>query len=244
MLKIRNIFSLFVASQEGCPSFFKRAVAVYLDVIFTTLLRSFFFHYIAKIWLLRPFNDFVYQLQTIYGPENEKIFYFSSYWPILNKHELFYYIIFIALIFLIIGALYYAILYSSSWQASFGKRIMNIIIVKTDGTRLTFTRGLVRYCVSIIPWLVALGILLFALEANQGLGSFLNENRIILLPILMVIIWFESFFFNKNRRVIHDFVCDSVVKKGKRGTSLITIMQLMLKKISNFVNNFKINNRK
>jgi len=54
-------------------------------------------------------------------------------------------------IFLIIlGFLYYSIMHSSKWQATIGKKLMKIYVIKKDGTKLSFLRALARaFCTSI-----------------------------------------------------------------------------------------------
>jgi uncharacterized RDD family membrane protein YckC len=46
--------------------------------------------------------------------------------------------------------LYFAILESSSWQATLGKKTLGLAVVNADGTRLTFGRACVRYVAKIV----------------------------------------------------------------------------------------------
>ncbi len=48
--------------------------------------------------------------------------------------------------------LYFAILQSSSWQATLGKRIMRLNVLDTNGARLSFPRALFRSILQFIPW--------------------------------------------------------------------------------------------
>lgn len=49
--------------------------------------------------------------------------------------------------------LYFVIMNASKWQATMGKRIVGIYIMKTDGTRLSYLRSLGRYLSYIISGL-------------------------------------------------------------------------------------------
>jgi len=46
--------------------------------------------------------------------------------------------------------LYFALLESSSWQATPGKKALGLAVVNADGTRLTFGRASVRYLAKIV----------------------------------------------------------------------------------------------
>jgi len=54
--------------------------------------------------------------------------------------------------------LYYAYFESSDWQASVGKKVMNLIVTDMDGNRITFGRASGRYFAKIISGLIPLGI--------------------------------------------------------------------------------------
>jgi uncharacterized RDD family membrane protein YckC len=54
--------------------------------------------------------------------------------------------------------LYYAYFESSDWQASVGKKVMNLIVTDMDGNRVTFGRASGRFFAKIISGLIPLGI--------------------------------------------------------------------------------------
>jgi len=59
----------------------------------------------------------------------------------------------------VIGSwLYYAYFESSDWQATVGKKVMNLIVTDMDGNRITFGRASGRYFAKIISGLIPLGI--------------------------------------------------------------------------------------
>jgi uncharacterized RDD family membrane protein YckC len=51
--------------------------------------------------------------------------------------------------------LYFALLEASSWQATWGKRTLNLRVTRTDGTRLTAGQALGRTALNFIPWELA-----------------------------------------------------------------------------------------
>ena len=51
--------------------------------------------------------------------------------------------------------LYFALLEASSWQATWGKRKLNLRVVRTDGARLSAGRALGRTVLTFLPWELA-----------------------------------------------------------------------------------------
>ncbi len=54
--------------------------------------------------------------------------------------------------------LYYAYFESSDWQASVGKKVMNLVVTDIDGNRVSFGRASGRYFAKIVSSLIPLGI--------------------------------------------------------------------------------------
>ena len=54
--------------------------------------------------------------------------------------------------------LYYAYFESSEWQASVGKKVMNIVVTDMNGNRISFGRASGRYFAKIVSGLIPLGI--------------------------------------------------------------------------------------
>lgn len=50
------------------------------------------------------------------------------------------------------GPLYLSLFHSSSWQATFGKRLLNIYVTDDDGQRITFGRALARWFYLWFSW--------------------------------------------------------------------------------------------
>ena len=54
--------------------------------------------------------------------------------------------------------LYYAYFESSDWQATVGKKVLNLIVTDMDGNRVSFGRASGRYFAKIVSGLIPLGI--------------------------------------------------------------------------------------
>ena len=67
--------------------------------------------------------------------------------------------IFFFVILLIVGKwLYYACCESSSWQATPGKKVLNLVVTDLNGTRVTFGRATGRFFAKMVSNLIPLGI--------------------------------------------------------------------------------------
>lgn len=78
---------------------------------------------------------------------------------------------FIAGIFLLLRLLYFTIMESSSYQATFGKKLMNIKVTDMDGRKISFWRSVLRNLAKILSSMVYyLGYLMIGLtRKKQGL---------------------------------------------------------------------------
>jgi uncharacterized RDD family membrane protein YckC len=56
-----------------------------------------------------------------------------------------------AVAFLLVFCVYSALMESSKWQATFGKRIVGIVVMDVDGSRPSFGRSLLRAVVQWVP---------------------------------------------------------------------------------------------
>ena len=84
------------------------------------------------------------------------------------------------------GPVYYTLCHASPWQATFGKRLLNIYVVANDGTRISLLRS-------------------FARELTVCLLGFFGGNLVSLFTIAVT----------PEQKAIHDFVCGTLVYRGR-----------------------------
>jgi len=99
---------------------------------------------------------------------------------------------------------YYTLFNSSAWQATPGKRLMKIYIVRVNGQKLGQAQALERFLAFILP----------SLPVHL---SFLSENSGMLLVFWLSIFWFSPILFRDDRAGIHDRICDTRVMIGRLG---------------------------
>jgi uncharacterized RDD family membrane protein YckC len=75
---------------------------------------------------------------------------------------------FIVLLYLLIRWLYFAIMESSSYQATFGKQLLEIKVTDMDGNRISFWRATLRYFAKILSGMIFyLGYLMISTSESR-----------------------------------------------------------------------------
>lgn len=85
------------------------------------------------------------------------------------------------LVSLIVGVAYFAAFESSSWQATPGKKALGLIVVDTDGRRITPLRALGRYLAKILSAIILLiGFIMVAFtDRKQGLHDMIASTLVV-----------------------------------------------------------------
>lgn len=88
------------------------------------------------------------------------------------------------LISVVVGWLYYALLESSSWQGTVGKKLLGIRVTDMDGRRIGFGRATGRYFAKIISSIICLvGFIMVGFtEKRQGLHDMLAGTLVLQGP--------------------------------------------------------------
>lgn len=100
--------------------------------------------------------------------------------------------------------IYYTAFDGSNWQASPGKRLMNMYIIRLDGNRLSQTEALERFIAFVLPRL-------------PTYVSFLSDNTATMVASLLTAMWFTPILMRDDRAGMHDSICNTRVVVGKVG---------------------------
>ena len=99
---------------------------------------------------------------------------------IFDKFDLFY-LYTRSLIFYIIYILYFSIQESSSYQATFGKRILKLVVCNLNGEKISFKIALLRNFARIInDFILALGYFIIIFTKNhRGLHDYISKTLVV-----------------------------------------------------------------
>lgn len=99
---------------------------------------------------------------------------------------------------------YYTFFTASKWQATPGKRLLNIYVVRTNHKPIDVTAGLERFLAYIIPSLPLY-------------SSFLPPDLMPVVVLWLSVFWFLPIVYTPERTGIHDRLCHTRVLVGKVG---------------------------
>lgn len=127
----------------------------------------------------------------------------------LNQVELVYTIALMVLWSLIISAFT-----QSKWQASPGKKLLGLKVIKTNSkSHLTFRNALLRTTAPLlctIPYLILKAGKVFAF-INAILKNDIIYISLVTIGAVSIILWFLSAVLTKDKTTIHDFICKTRV---------------------------------
>lgn len=120
---------------DPLASFFRRLIAWIIDYLLVTFISSFILSFL---------------LVVVFGFEGPETFEYNDTF-VRDMSEAIgplYYLIFV------IWWLYEALFLASSWQATPGKRILNLYVTDKEGYRLSFAAATIRYLGKLLGTLI------------------------------------------------------------------------------------------
>lgn len=209
----------------------KRTTATMIDVFITVILRLLTLHLLGLLWINRVAQDFVKDFQAAFGADAtmtsdpDRIAF-------VVHHALFYSTIIAWIIIIFIGALYHALLNSSSWQATVGKRLFKIMIVNdSNQSKISFKKALSHYFLSILPMIYVFYIIIFQVSHKMTLFHAIIANPINIFFGIIFMLWIQIQIFNKKRATIYDMICNTIFINGRTDFKF-PILEFQLKKLA------------
>lgn len=98
---------------------------------------------------------------------------------------------------------YYTYFTAGAWQATPGKRMLGLYVIRRDGGRLHERDAATRFLAYIMPSLP-----LYA--------SFIPESVSPTVTVWLSLVWFTPVLYRPDRAGVHDLLCGTRVVKGKR----------------------------
>jgi uncharacterized RDD family membrane protein YckC len=87
---------------------------------------------------------------------------------LMNRPDLMEKLLPAALVGVVLGWLYYALLESSPWQGTLGKKALNLAVTDLEGRRISFLRATGRHFAKLLSWFtLAIGFILAGLTAKK-----------------------------------------------------------------------------
>jgi uncharacterized RDD family membrane protein YckC len=150
--------------DPGYAGFWKRFVAAIFDAVIVALIGG-----IIAVFLGAIFGGITGSVVGVFAREG----FFPAFFSTM--------VFFIMAIFLLIRWLYFAIMESSSYQATFGKQLLEIKVTDMEGKRISFWRATIRYFAKILSGMIFyLGYLMIGFtEKKQGLHDIIAGTLVV-----------------------------------------------------------------
>lgn len=208
--------NLFLGKKTDAKyaSMMRRTFAMAIDIFIAAFIRIVTIQICATFWINYKIVEFQTDFKNYFGTETVKNV--ASHRDFMIHHPLASHMTLFAAIVFFSGALYYIYLHSSSWQATIGKRILGISLVKTtDDSRVTFWRALAQYLTSITP-MVFLGYI-FAIQTRDSISLMeaISSSTVTTILGIGFLVWIQAHLFTKNRNTAYDAICGTSVINQK-----------------------------
>ncbi len=190
----------------------QRAIASAIDIIIVFFVRFLVLTPLGELWLkpkiVEFYQDFAINFKgEFFQKKPEHINFFLN-------HEIFLNLLTVYVAVLFAGAFYYAYLHSSYWQATIGKRVLRLVMIKSNGIKVSFKRALLYYFLSILPFIYVFYIALYSASYNMNLVQSITSSFVNIVLTTIFVAWMQAQFFNKKRNTICDMICLTLVKEG------------------------------
>ena len=200
------------AEEPNYASLLKRGISATIDAIIVMSIRIAI---IQIFWIIIGINlatKFILEFKEKFGAESIRS---KDHLVFLMNHNFFIFIILMALIFFAVGLVYYSFFNSSKWQATIGKKIMGIKIIRIDNKKITLLFALFYYILSLLPFLFPLYFLTYESfnRINKINVNFFDNFFNVILAILSVV-WIQISILNKKKLTISDMICKIINVKA------------------------------
>lgn len=194
---------------------FLRSGSAIIDMFIVAFLRIIFAQIVGIIWVNRKIIEFHHQFNEKFGVPFSNMN--QDHVMFLVGHEVVKVIIIFFLLIVLVGALYYAFLNSSSWSATIGKRLFNIVLVKDEGKALSFFQAFWHYFLSLIPWIFVFYILIYQAREGVTIYQAFSGNIFNFIIGVLALAWFQISVFMKRKNTIQDIIMGCCMVRGRVG---------------------------
>jgi len=202
-------------SQDIYISSFRRGAAAAIDVLIVAFLRILFAQINGILWFNAQILQFMDEFETKFG--TRIIGHSPEHVEFLIHHSIVKTTIIFYLMIVLVGAFYHALLNSSSWSATLGKRIMNVVLIKNEGKRMSILNGFSHYFLSIVPWIFMIYIMIYQGYHGVTIYQAISGSIFNLIFGILSATWINIHFITKKKITIQDMIMETTMADGRIG---------------------------
>jgi uncharacterized RDD family membrane protein YckC len=192
---------------------FKRSVASMFDIIIVLILRCITLEILGRIWVDKIIIKFMADFKAEFG--TEEVTNTPAHVNFILHHQFFSTMLELYFIIIMVGALYHAILNSSKWQATIGKKIMKIVIIdNSDYGEISFFKALAHYFLSVLPMVYVIYLIAFQAIYKLSFYQTIIATKYNVFFGIIFTAWLQAHLFTKNRSTAYDMILNTSMING------------------------------
>jgi uncharacterized RDD family membrane protein YckC len=182
----------------------RRMISGFIDCFIVLILRAFFLQTLNNSYTINFFNNFIDEFEKNFGTRTPKGT--TEHVAFIMNHSIFIYALIIFFVTIFIGTLYHAYFNSSNWQATIGKRIAGIAVVKRDSQKISFMTGIYHYFLSLSFVIFIIFVLIYSQKNKYDIYELFSKNHFLTIFGLFLLIATHGNAFSKKRINLFDYL--------------------------------------
>jgi len=192
---------------------FRRSCAAMLDVTIVLFIRVLTAQIIGMLLVTNELKKFLLEFKDKFGTEFVKNN--PDHIDYVLHHRIFLVVLIFYALVIFVGTLYHALLNSSAWQGTIGKRVANIAIEKENGAPISFNLGLCHYFLSVLPFLFIMYLIAYQITHGVTFYQAVTASAFNVFFGVLFLLWTQIHTFTKRKTTAYDLICKTVLVNKK-----------------------------
>lgn len=209
---IENFFKKDPQSKKYASAF-RRSLSSAIDMWIVLICRIIVTQIYATLWYNKKILEFSQDFQNQFGTDVPKAT--QSHVNYILQHPFVTHTLILFSIIIFVGVIYYTYFNSSNWQATPGKRLMSLRIVKNENDNVSFSLALTHYLLSITPFIYVLYLAFYKIRHEINFYEAITTSQLNLMLGLFFVMWVQIQIFTKRKVTLYDMICNTQWVKQK-----------------------------
>lgn len=213
-MNIERFFNTLSANNNNIyAGSVRRSTAAMIDAVITLIIRAATAQLLGLIFVVRALQNFLNDFRDNFGTEVVKNN--PDHISFVMHHKITLILLFFCAAVIFVGALYHALLNSSAWQATIGKRLMRIAITKENSLPISFNLALLHYFLSVLPFIFIFYLLSFQIIHNTTFYQALTASNSNIFFGILFLLWTQIQSFTAKKITAYDMICKTILMNKK-----------------------------
>lgn len=196
---------------------FKRSFSSAIDMGLVLILRIIAVQTCGSLWYNKQMNRFINDFQEQFGTSTPKSTH--THVDYILGHPFVTHTLILISIIIFVGVIYYTYFNSSKWQATPGKRIMSLRIIKNNDEDISFSLALSHYLLSITPFIYVFYIAFYKIHNDINFYEAITSSRFNMALGIFFVMWVQIQIFTKRKVTIYDMICNTQWTKQRTNST-------------------------